>query len=94
MEGVWQGGTSLGKVRSPSPKGRKPKATVAAFDHLILFSIRSYNVCIFSVLIYQQAISKNSRNIIFLFSRTRLYRLRQFHMDINLMIHSIYIQLE
>ena len=35
--GCGRGGTSLGQVRSPSPKGRKPKATVVALDHPILF---------------------------------------------------------
>ena len=35
--GYGMGGTALGEVRSPSPKGRKPKATIAALDHLILF---------------------------------------------------------
>ena len=37
-KGCGRGGTSLGEVRSPSPKGRKPKATVAALDHPILFT--------------------------------------------------------
>ena len=36
-EGCGRGGDSLGEVRSPSPKERKLKATVAALDHPILF---------------------------------------------------------